>query len=458
MHSLADDVETIVGQDPDDLERPVTIDHAALNGGIYVTGDDPHQQTTLLQDWCVQWAEAGLGFCYVHPRGPDPRELLARLPEHRLEDVVWIDFRRSALTDHLDVPDSERVAVAPFEGPEESVDHSALLTDPVTARTTDFVAACSVHHQFDWNVARILTTVLPWLYEESGPEYNELSPALRLAGLDETTEPVLELAPMNDDPTARAHLDQAVAMDPGAFTIASQCLGWPRDPFPSNPLVGGTTYPLHRALTDQRIVLVTGALPSADVPPSQSDADRLGTHLLVATVVQRLWEAAQTHTLAEPFPLLLDGVVDLVPEPGVRFRELLEHGADTPLGVVASGPASAELSETTQRIVSEHADTRLVRVTGAAPEGGRSLRGGENAVAERYLEREETSAIAEGPLWWVQTGMGGTVASDPQSKVQSRPAVPRDPPTAKRDPDAVAEAIRRSVERHGTDPAWLTPN
>lgn len=453
--SLATDAETTVGQDPDDFETPVTLDAAALAGGGYVTADDQQRRTALLQDWCVQWAEQGLGFCYVHPRGPEPQELLARLPDERLDDVVWIDFGRDSLPDRFDVPAQKRVCIDALEGVEDGIEPSTLHTDPITARTTDYVAACSDHRMFDWNVARILTTVLPWVLGESGPGVHEVRPAIGQAGTAGTIDRLLELQPDGPDPTARAQLTQALDVDRKSFTTASQCLGWPRDPFPSNPLVGETTYPPGRALTEGRILLVTGALPTTDAEEPQYDAHRLGTPVLIANVVQRLWEAAQCHRTGEPFPLVLDGLVDLVPEPGVRLREILEQGTDTPLDLVASGPSREALPKGLGRTVSEHVDTQIVRVAGGTSEDDRSAVTGDTTIAERYLEREASGVVGEGPLWWVRTGTAGTITSNPRAKVRSRPAVPRDPPTARRDPEGVARAIGRSVDRYGAEPAWL---
>lgn len=456
MRSPVADVEVIVGEDPNDGDTSVTLTEDALARGCYVTGGVQDQQTALLQDWCVQWAEAGLGFCYVHPRGPDPRDLLARLPEDRLDDVVWLDFRRTKVPDQFDVPAFKRVGLDPFEGPERMIDTSALVSDPIGARTTDFVAACYERYSgVDWNVARILTTVLPWVFGDGEPTRRDLSPALSKVRLDETVEPLLDLAPNSDDPTARTHLEHALAIDPIAFVTARQCLGWPLDPFPSNPLLGETTYPLHRALTEQRIVLVTGALPPADIPPLQRDADRLGTHLLVSNVIHRLWEAAQTDAATPMFPLVLDGVTELVPEPGVRFREILNHGEDTPLALVARGPPRDDLPEPMGVPVSEHVDTRVVQAGQGIPGIRGTFQSGDLTAAERYLEREQSGVIGEGPLWRVRTGTARSPAVDPPAKGQSRPAVSQEPPAPRRNQDGVADAITRSIEQYGADPSWL---
>jgi hypothetical protein len=457
MHSLADDVETTVGQNLYDLGATVTLSEDVFDRGTYVLSGEPQERTTLLQDWCVQWAEAGHGFCYVHPRGPAPQEILARLPDNRLEDVVWLDFRRSRLTDHLDISKTERVGIDPFEGPEEPIDIDALVTDPNEARIADFVAVCSEYDSFDWNVGRILTTVLPWLFEEPFPNHSELTRALYEAGSNETVEPLLHLAPKFGDRTARTHLNHALTVDPEAFMIAKRCLGWPRDPLTRNPFEE-TTYALHDALTEEKIVLVTGGLPADGAWSSDPHTDRLGTRLLVTTVIQRLWEAAQTHATATKFPLLLDGIADLVPEPSVRVREILEHGEDTPLQVVASGPLTPELPDSVEHAIEEFVDTWVVSAGDGRPQLPVCLWDGNVTTIDWLLENGQTNDIEEGLLWWIRTGIAGEAADELPTATQIDAAISRDSSTAKRESDAVADAIASSIDRYGAEPAWLREN
>jgi len=58
---------------------------------IWITGTTGYGKTTELLNMMVQWAYAGHGFTYFDPKGRDSRELLRKLPENRLEDVVWIE-------------------------------------------------------------------------------------------------------------------------------------------------------------------------------------------------------------------------------------------------------------------------------------------------------------------------------------------------------------------------------
>jgi len=59
--------------------------HVVLFGG---TGMG---KSTLLVNMMVQDMHAGHGFCFIDPKGDAVEEVLARVPEHRINDVILID-------------------------------------------------------------------------------------------------------------------------------------------------------------------------------------------------------------------------------------------------------------------------------------------------------------------------------------------------------------------------------
>lgn len=449
----APDLTVTVGPDPDNTEVAVQISHAALDAGCYVIGDEPQQRTTLLHDWCVQWAERGHGFWYVHPRGPEPRELLARLPADRLEDVVWIDYGRSQLADSLDVPPVRRVGVDPFAGPASDIDPDALITDPVIGRCANWLAAAGESTEdFDWNVARVLETLLPLLVGDEGADYWEVTKVFSSVSLDDDPSLLFEFV---DGQAAERQLTQAHAYDDTVFRKVSQCLGNPRDPFASNPLLGESTYDIENTLTNTDIVLVTGALPEPGPRPVDT-RKLLGTHVLIQTLVRRLWERAQTAPAdATPTPLLLDGITPLSPEQDTLIPELIEHAPPTPLVPVLAGPEIRELPERLTRPIVEHVDTQVQYSDPTGP-GQPSLPSGDIEAMERAIEREQESPIAADARCWISTGNAGYLTGNPQTATPTRAAQPSDPPATRHGAETVAQAITESVTRHGAVADWLT--
>ncbi len=65
--------------------------HEELNSHMAVFGATGFGKSTLLLNMMTQWAYAGYGFCFIDPKGQDAYQLLRMLPEHRLDDVYWME-------------------------------------------------------------------------------------------------------------------------------------------------------------------------------------------------------------------------------------------------------------------------------------------------------------------------------------------------------------------------------
>ncbi|RBI59380.1 type IV secretion system protein VirD4 [halophilic archaeon] len=79
---------------------------------LWVVGTTGAGKTTQLLNQMVQLAYGGHGFVYFDPKAEDSRELLRMLPEHRLDDVVWIEpgsdeFEKTVAINFLDVPECD---------------------------------------------------------------------------------------------------------------------------------------------------------------------------------------------------------------------------------------------------------------------------------------------------------------------------------------------------------------
>lgn len=64
-------------------------DHLFRHRAIFgVTG---YGKSTLLTNDARQLIESGAGLCFIDPKGDDARRLMKIMPEHRVDDVVWIE-------------------------------------------------------------------------------------------------------------------------------------------------------------------------------------------------------------------------------------------------------------------------------------------------------------------------------------------------------------------------------
>ena len=58
---------------------------------FYVIGQTGTGKTTLLRNMIIQDIENGEGVCFIDPHGSDVQDILARVPKHRYEDVIYFD-------------------------------------------------------------------------------------------------------------------------------------------------------------------------------------------------------------------------------------------------------------------------------------------------------------------------------------------------------------------------------
>jgi len=71
--------------------RDASIPRESLFEHSYVVGLTGTGKSTYMTNALKQVAEWGYGACFIDPKGDDSRRLIRILPEHRLDDVVWIE-------------------------------------------------------------------------------------------------------------------------------------------------------------------------------------------------------------------------------------------------------------------------------------------------------------------------------------------------------------------------------
>ncbi|QLD90216.1 hypothetical protein HWV07_14720 [Natronomonas salina] len=461
---------TRIGPDPADPSASISLPDGDLGAGCYVEGTDPGLQGALLDSWCVQWAEAGYGFCYVHPGGTAPRELLARLPADRLDDVVWIDVDRSRVARDLVVPEDRRVTIDAFDAPVP--DPATFELDPVNARVNAYLDAFSEAPEFDWNVARVLSSVLPAVFLRDDVGYADVGKALESKGLD-------DLAVALEDADERGRQALAVAKhamdgpldrarDPSID--AAWLLEQLGDAHPEDLLVGDGSYDIGRALLENDIVIVTGEAlePTGEDRPPARKTDRtaqLRTHVLVAALCCRLQEvAAFAPPASSMFPLVLDGFDDLLAGEGDLFQRLLRTSGDLPLAPIFSGPPPSELPEAIRLAIADHVATRVLvtdeetRHPAAEFDSATdsyqtaALGPGSMEAVERYVQREGLDSMPEAPLCWCRVDATARAAGVDAVHGAIQPAVVPKRPERRHPPEEVAATIARSIDRHGIGP------
>lgn len=98
-----DEPETWIGynEDPQMGLREVPIEHDSWFRHAAVFGTTGYGKTTFLKNLMVQWSYGGYGFCFIDPKGDGVIDILREIPEHRLEDIIWIDPAAPASADRI---------------------------------------------------------------------------------------------------------------------------------------------------------------------------------------------------------------------------------------------------------------------------------------------------------------------------------------------------------------------
>jgi hypothetical protein len=73
------------------IEREVAVTPTASTRGTYILGPTGTGKTSLIKNSVRDEIEQGGGLCVIDTNGDLPVDLLDLIPEHRLDDVVWLD-------------------------------------------------------------------------------------------------------------------------------------------------------------------------------------------------------------------------------------------------------------------------------------------------------------------------------------------------------------------------------
>lgn len=71
--------------------REVGLPHNSLFKHTAIFGNSGYGKSTVIKNMLLQWAQSNYGFCFVDPKGDDSRQILRTIPEHRMDDIIWVE-------------------------------------------------------------------------------------------------------------------------------------------------------------------------------------------------------------------------------------------------------------------------------------------------------------------------------------------------------------------------------
>jgi hypothetical protein len=67
------------------------IPHDALFKHTALFGNSGYGKSTVMKNMMLQWIQSGYGVCFIDPKGDDSPKMLRTIPEHRMDDIVWVE-------------------------------------------------------------------------------------------------------------------------------------------------------------------------------------------------------------------------------------------------------------------------------------------------------------------------------------------------------------------------------
>jgi len=296
-------------------------------GGIFV------HNTTLLVNMMVQDMEAGRGFCFIDPKGDAIEEVLMRVPEHRIKDVVVIDpanYDKVVGLNFLEVVKRSKLSEAQINAIKELI-------------VSDLVALMKQQTNI-WGerFGRIFETLIRAIldYNETAPPEEQLT-FLDLYVLLTNEEVRKEFAESVKDPIIREYLNKISEMPEDVMEPVIRRL----NDWVMNKVVRQVVSH-RRSSIDFREAIDTGKIILVRIPKGEVGYDIM--QLVGLTVISKIWAAAKSRVdtppeRREPFILYVDEFSNFAFE-GSTFDEILSEARAFKLGLVLATQYPSQLS------------------------------------------------------------------------------------------------------------------
>lgn len=406
----------------------VGLDPSAIRANVGIFGERGTGKTKLLQSLLVQLAARGRGFCFIEERDGDAVQLLGQLPDHRLEDVLWIESEPQTLSS--DVPDWRRIRFSPLAGFGPDADAKTLRA--VAGDLVDLA-----RQGLDGDSASFpdqpRAVLFPALADPDIDTIGELERVIAKEAHPEKGNALQHrsISTPGDPAAIREAIQAAKTADsgePAPISVLRRGLQQYGSEAISQCLVPDSGLDISRAVDKDKIIIVSGR-------------NRKAFPAIQTTLLRRFWLAAQQQETAArpvPYPIVLDGLATSLPGAGSALRDCLRLESER-FGLLVGGLAPEVHPDSIESALRNHVETMLVT---------RTTYGGPLETFEQ--SGFDTTGTAHEPLaggcFWLHRGK----TTDPL-RVQSFPQLPQQRTDAEID-DAIQASCTTS---EGTPPGCI---
>ena len=410
-------------EDPQTGFREAPLRFESLFRHTWIAGTTGYGKTTELLNMMVQWAYAGYGFTYFDPKGRDSRELLRMLPEHRLDDVVWIEpgsttHEKTVGLNFLEVPKCK--TMEEFENEiENRVENLKAVFD-----TSDY-----------WGInMEAITESMARAMMKSDKPFSVIDMYFTLLNADRREDFALDV----EDPYIREFcLEIAKMEDETVRPLLKRIKSWVENSVIRRIIAHReSTINFRDIIDNDRIVIVRTPVENTDIKK-----------MVTLGVMRNLWSAIQRRsyerdTTPDPYFVLCDEFDDIASE-NLDIESMLARARSMRLSVTLASQYPSQFDEDTLKAMQNNCDNLLTFSVNDSDDAELLMKRFRDYTAEDLITTDQFKV-------WTRIPLSGGRYSEP---VLLR-TFPPYPPL--RGSDEVDEIIEQSLERYGTDPVTDT--
>ncbi|WP_254525986.1 type IV secretory system conjugative DNA transfer family protein [Natrinema caseinilyticum] len=420
-HSDSSTVPLWIGYDEDPQrgfrEAPLRFD--SLFRHIWITGTTGYGKTTALLNMMVQWAYSGYGFVYFDPKGRDSRELLRKLPENRLEDVIWIEpgsttHEKTVGMNFLEVPECQTI--------EE-------LENEIEGRVENLKAVFDTSDYWGINMEAITETMARAMMKSEKP-FSVIDMYFTLLNAERREDFALDV----EDPYIREFCLEIANMEEETVRpLLKRIKSWVENSVIRRIIAHReSTIDFRDIIDNDRIVIVRTPVENTDIKK-----------MVTLGVMRNLWSAIQQRSyerVADPDPyfVLCDEFDDIASD-NLDIESMLARARSMRLSVTLASQYPSQFEEGTLKAMQNNCDNLLAFSVNDVDDARLLMKRFQGYTAEDLISTDQYQA-------WTKLPLDGGRYSEPVLLNSFPPYPPL------RGADAVDDIIEQSLDRYGTEP------
>ena len=406
-------------EDPQTGFREAPLRFESLFRHIWITGTTGYGKTTELLNMMVQWAYSGYGFVYFDPKGRDSRELLRKLPEDRLNDVVWIEpgsseHDKTVGLNFLEIPDCNT---------EEERENE------IENRIENLKAIFDTDEYWGINMESITESMGRAMMQSDQP-FSVIDMYFTLLHAERREEFALDV----EDPYVREFCFEIARMDDETIRpLLKRIKSWVENSVIRRIISHReSTIDFRDIIDNDRIVIVRTPVENTDIKK-----------MVTLGVMRNLWSAIQQRsyeheTDPDPYFVLCDEFDDIASK-NLDIESMLARARSMRLSVTLASQYPSQFDEDTRKAMQNNCDNLIAFSVNDVDDAQLLMKRFRDYTAEDLISTDQYKA-------WTKLPLEGGRYSEPVL-LRTFPAYP-----PLRSADTVDDIIERSLDQYGTDP------